>query len=53
MIWMNNSRTSGSAAVVASINTRSPGAIRMECSTRIFAYFCTRESVKEILLNMI
>src|SRR6185369_8474581 len=49
-IWTYSSRTSGSAAVDASIRTRSPGTILAECSTRIFAKFATRESDTGFLL---
>src|SRR5260221_5647489 len=49
-IWINNSRTSGSAAVVASIRIRSPGTTRVECSTNTFANFETRGSAKKFLL---
>src|SRR5687767_2633946 len=41
---MYSSRTSGSAAVVASMRTRSPGTMRAECSTSTFANFATRGS---------
>src|SRR5689334_2760787 len=49
-IWIYNSRTNGSAAVVASMRMRSPGTTRVECSTKTFANFETRGSATKLLL---